>query len=73
MLPAENGDALREELQGILLKEFDAEFAVKTQEEAKINSKALAALKVLEKQLTKPSPPQYYASMHCRIGVAGRS
>lgn len=62
MLPAQDGDPLKEELQAILLNEYDAEFAVKTQEEAKINSKALAALKVHEKRLSKPSPTQYYTS-----------
>lgn len=63
VLPAEGGDALKEELQESLMKEYNAEHAVKAQEEAKINRKALAALKIHEKQLSKPSPTQYYTSM----------
>lgn len=62
VLPIEDGDALKKELQANLLNEYDAEFAVKTREEFKINSKALAVLKVHEKRLTKPSPTQYYTS-----------
>lgn len=53
---------MKEELKEVLLKEYDAEFAVKTQEEAKINTKALTAIKTHEKRLSKPSQTQYYSS-----------
>lgn len=60
---------MKKELREVLLKEYDAEFTVKTQEEAKINTKALAALKTLEKRLSKSSPTQYYSSKLKEVSV----
>ena len=62
VFPEQGGDSLKEELKETLLKEYDEQLTTKAQKEAKINTKALAALKGHERQLSKPSPVQYYSS-----------
>lgn len=66
----EDGDALKEELKTTLLKEYDGELKAKMQEEAKITSKARTALKNYERELSKPSPTQYYTSMFVILRVS---
>ena len=63
VISAEDSVALKEELMTKLLKDYEQEIAMKAQEEAKINSKAKAALKNHERLLYKPSQTQYYSSM----------
>ena len=44
------------------MKEYDDQLMAKAQQEAKIIAKALADLKSRGKELSKPSPVQYYSS-----------
>jgi hypothetical protein len=63
VLPEKDGDSFREELTVNLLKDYDEELAARIRGEDKIDSKALDALKIHEKRLSKPSPLQYYKSI----------
>ena len=60
---AEGNDTWMVEFKKSLLKEYEEKLAMRVQEEAKIDTRALAALKKHERELSKPSPVQFYASM----------
>lgn len=61
MLPAEERDNIRQELEELLLKEFDQDYADRLQLEIKLDNDAKVELKRLEKQLSRPSQIQYYS------------
>ena len=62
MLSPEGSDALKEDLKTSLLKEYDEALVKKSQEEVKIDTRAVTLLKKLERELSKPSPTKYYSS-----------
>lgn len=64
VLPAENGDGVKKELEKVLLKEFDREFADRLQDEIRLIRIAKSELKDLEQQLSKPSQIQYYSGKY---------
>lgn len=63
VLPVENRDVVKKELEEILLKELDQDITNRFQEEMKLNNAARAELRRLERQLLKPSQIQYYSGM----------
>ena len=64
MLSPDQGDAVRKELEQILLTKFEQDIASRVQNEIKLDDAAKTELKRLARQLSKPSPIQYYSGRY---------